>query len=451
MRGVAASLFASLCLVGLPVADAQTFSQPADFVAGDGHTSFALGSNLFHNGAAILPAGVLGPHFAATACAACHVADGRGSAYDLAHAPRVSAKPAYVDASPALTMRLNAVSAQQGGPYGAQITAQATPGTRPRGRVQLAYTPLKGRFSDGTVFTLRQPFYRVDDPGYGALAAATVLSPRIAPQLVGLGLLDAVLEDDIERLAQAQAQAQRGGAVRGRVSQVWDPIEEKSAVGRFGWKAGTASLHHQTGLALQQDMGITTTRFSGVPCAPSTPCRTDAPEMDDTGFLHLLDYQFGLAVPQLPAPGLAQLALLRQGERLFERAQCSSCHQPVLTTGKGWFAGMSRRTIHAYTDLLLHDMGAALSDRRVDGALPQAAVDGADVALAARLWRTAPLWNIGLIPAVNGHRQLLHDGRARGVLEAILWHGGEAEGARRQLLGMSRAERAALVVFVNSL
>ncbi len=454
MRGVGASVLAALCLAGLPVvhavAQARTFSPPASFVAGDDHTSFALGSNLFHNGAALMPAGVLGPHFSAASCAACHVADGRGHAYDPARAPRMGKPPHFVDASPALTLRLEAVAtAQGGGGYGAQLTVQATPGTLPKGRIQLAYTPLAGRFSDGTPFSLRQPLYRVAEPGYGVLTAGTILSPRVAPQLVGLGLLDAVPEDDIARFARVQQQ--RGGAVRGRVSQVWDPIEEKAAVGRFGWKAGTASVHHQTGLALQQDMGVTTTRFSGLPCAPFTPCRTDTPEMDDTGFLHLLDYQFGLALPQLPALGAAQQALLQQGKRLFEQAQCGSCHQPVLTTGKGWFPGMSRQTIHPFTDLLLHDMGTALSDRRVDGALPKAAIDGADVALAARSWRTAPLWSIGQIPQVNGHRQLLHDGRARGVLEAILWHGGEAEDARRQVLGMSQAQRDALVAFVNAL
>ena len=471
----ASAVFVMLCLIGAPAVHAQSFSRPAGFVAGEDHTSFALGSNLFHNGTAVLPGAALGRHFSAGACAVCHVADGRGSAYDLTRPPPVANPPRFVDAGNALTLKLDGMGGPPAGPYGSQITSKAVPGTLPKGRVQVAYTPLAGRFADRTPFTLRQPVYRVADLAYGPLAAGTILSPRIAPQLVGLGLLDAVLEDDIEHLARLQAQgAEKLGAlnpgsarppdgvqtslgrpgkrlVRGRISHIWDPIEERPALGRFGWKAGTASLHHQTGLALLLDMGITTTRFSSTPCAPATPCRTDTPALDDTGFLHLLDYQFGLALPPLPAPRANRQAIAHRGKALFERAQCGACHQPVLSTGKGWFPGMSRQAVHAYTDLLLHDMGHALSDQRVDGAVPSAAVDGEDVALAARSWRTAPLWRIGLIPQVNGHTQLLHDGRARGVMEAILWHGGEAAFSRRQVLGMSRAQRDALVAFVNSL
>ena len=436
-------------LAAAGIAGAQVFSRPLPQLGATDRAAFAAGSQLFHQGAARLPAGVLGPHFSAGACADCHVADGRGSAYDPRREPAVGMAAQFVDAKPALIFKLDAVDVQRDGPYGAQITLRAVSGTQPRGRPQLAYTALPGRFADGTPYVLRQPVYRVDKLGYGPLAPATVLSPRLAPQMVGLGLLDAVPEDDILQLAQTQAQ--RAGPARGLASRIWDPIEEKPAVGRFGWKAGTASLHHQTGLALQQDMGVTTTRFSGAACPAATPCRTDTPELGDAAFLHLLDYQFGLALPRKPVPPPARLAEIEKGRALFEQAQCGACHQPVWTTGKGWFPGMSRRTIYPYTDLLLHDMGDGLADRRLDGALPSAAVDGAGVALAARQWRTAPLWGLGLIPQANGHQQLLHDGRARGVLEAVLWHAGEADAARAQVLRMDSAQRKALVAFVNSL
>ena len=430
-------------------APAQVFSLPLAGLAPADRAAFAAGRRLFHAGVAGMPAGVLGPHFAAISCAGCHVADGRGTAYGLQHKPLVGTPPRFVDAAPALVFKLDAAGALRDGPYSAQITGRAVAGTVARGRPQLAYTALRGHFGDGTAYVLRQPVYRVRQPGYGPLPITAVLSPRLAPQMVGLGLLDAIPEDDIVQVADNQAQG--GGSVRGAVSRVWDPVEERFAVGRFGWKAGTASLHHQTGLALQQDIGVTTARFSGASCPPATPCRTDQPEINDRTFLHLLDYQFGLALPRRVALRPTQRAEVERGRALFDEAQCGTCHQPVWTTGKGWFPGMSRRTIYPYTDLLLHDMSDGLADRRIDGALPTVQADGIDVADAARRWRTPPLWGLGLIPKVNGHHQLLHDGRARGVLEAILWHGGEAHGARQHVLAFDRAQRRALVAFVNSL
>ncbi len=438
-----------LCLTLADHAAAQVFSRPLAGLAPADRAAFEAGRKLFHSGAAHQLGGAVGPHFSATSCAGCHVADGRGSAYDLRDEPRAGSSARFIDAALALVFKLEGTGAPHGGPYGAQITRRAVAGTAPRGRPQLGYTALPGRFIDGTAYVLRQPVYRVSQPGYGPLAAANVLSPRLAQQMVGLGLLDAIAEDDIVQGARNQALA--GAAIRGEVSRIWDPVEEKFAVGRFGWKAGTASLHHQTGLALQQDMGVTTTRFSGANCAPATPCRTDRPEMGDAAFLHLLDYQFGLALPRKVTRSPVQTGEIERGKALFEQAQCGSCHRRTWTTGKGWFPGMSRRTIYPYTDLLLHDMGDGLADRRVDGALPSVQVDGIDVAGAARRWRTPPLWGLGLIRQVNGHQQLLHDGRARGVLEAILWHGGEAQGARQQVLAMDRAQRQALVAFVNSL
>lgn len=428
---------------------APVFSLPLVGLAPTDRAAFEAGRRLFHAGVARMPAGVVGPHFSATSCASCHVADGRGSAYGLRHEPQVGFPLRFVDATPALVFKLGAAGESRGGPYGPQITGRAVAGTVARGQPQLAYTALRGQFGDGIAYVLRQPVYRVRQPGYGPVPDTAVVSPRLAPQMVGLGLLDAIPEDDIVRGARSQAQG--AGMVRGEVSRVWDPVEEKFAVGRFGWKADTASLHHQTGLALLQDIGVTTTRFSGASCPLHTPCRTNQPEIGDTTFLHLLDYQFGLALPRRKELTPARKAEVERGRALFDKAQCGTCHQSTWTTGKGWFPGMSRRTIYPYTDLLLHDMGDGLADRRIDGVLPSVQVDGIDVADAARRWRTPPLWGLGLIPKVNGHQQLLHDGRARGVLEAVLWHGGKAEGARQQVLVMDRAQRQALVAFVNSL
>ncbi|MET0310989.1 MAG: di-heme oxidoredictase family protein, partial [Burkholderiaceae bacterium] len=158
----------------------------------------------------------------------------------------------------------------------------------------------------------------------------------------------------------------------------------------------------------------------------------------------LEDVIFYQAVIAPPARRNAGDAQVLRGQRAFAQAQCATCHRPSYVTGEGPFPrltskALSNQTIHPYTDLLLHDMGEALVDNRPD------------FQASGRQWKTPPLWGIGLLKDVNGHTRLIHDGRANGVLEAILWHGGEAQGARDSVLRMSREEREALVKFVESL
>ncbi len=393
----------------------QAFAQPAANLDKDGHRAFAEGSRVFHNDwVASATPGVarsgLGPHFAARSCAGCHVHDGRGKPDGVALVLRLSVPPGLPDA------------------YAGQLTPQAVPGVMPRGQLQVDYRAVPGRFADGQRFALRQPVLKLQALGYGPLPAGTQLSARLAPQLVGLGLLDAIDEADI--LANVRSQAALSGPIKGQANQVFEPFDGREVLGRFGWKASSGSLHHQIASAFFNDLGVTSRHFDGgTPQAP--------PELDSETFLKALNYQFGLGVP---ARRNTESATVRRGQVLFAQAQCAVCHraQPY-TTGKGWFPALSRQTIAPYTDLLLHDMGPGLADGRPDA---QA---------SARQWRTPPLWGIGLLPQVNGHQSLLHDGRARGVLEAILWHGGEAQGARDQVLKMPRRDREALVQFVNSL
>lgn len=408
----------------------QAFAQPAANLDRASHRAFAEGSRLFHNDwvetdpTGRQPAG-LGPHFAARACAGCHVHDGRGAPGAAGLAVRLALPPGTPQ---------DVVAA-----YGEQLTPLALAGVAPRGQLRIRWQAVPGRFADGQRYTLRRPVLEPHAPGYGPLPNGTGLSARVAPQLVGLGLLDAVVEDDI--WANERAQAAQPGPVKGRAGKVFEPFDGREVVGRFGWKASAGSLHHQIASALFHDMGVTSPQFPGQPVQrgqgghgvqPVVP----QPELSRDTFLLMLDYQFGLGVP---ARRRTETAQVRRGEALFTQAQCATCHRPAYTTGKGWFPALSRQAIRPYTDLLLHDMGAGLADSHSSGQ-----AGGAE-------WRTPPLWGVGLIPQVNGHQLLLHDGRARGVLEAILWHGGEADPSRRQVLRMSPGERRALVAFVNSL
>lgn len=487
----------------------NAFSLPAANLTDEERTRFVIGNSFFKRNWVEAPASTrardgLGPHFIARSCGGCHVQDGRGAPPDLrrrlsgatnpavdslggpaaaskARAPAADAERALAAASDpagalpgddheqpvALLMRLSVPGrGAQGGPkpepvYGEALSNAAVGGVQPEGRVTLRYTDVPGRFADGTPYVLQRPHYGIEDLAYGPLAAGTLLGPRIAPQLVGVGLLEAIADEDIERNAREQAAA--SGPVKGRVNRVWDAFAERERIGRYGWKANVASLAHQTAAAFQGDIGITSRRFPHESCSAAQADCLDAPggarakahagsaasasldeqtfEIDDRTLGDVVFYQAALAPPARRDVNDPQVL---QGRRLFEKAQCAACHRPSYVTATPPFPRLSSpalegQRIWPYTDLLLHDMGEDLADGRPD------------FAASGRQWRTPPLWGIGLIEGVNGHDRLLHDGRARGVLEAILWHGGEAEGSRNHVLKMSRAEREALVRFVESL
>jgi CxxC motif-containing protein (DUF1111 family) len=427
----------------------NAFSFPLATLGDAERARFAVGNSFFRRNWVEAPASTtardgLGPHFIARSCGGCHVQDGRGA-------------PPEGDEPPVgLLIRLSVPgTGAHGGVrpepnYGDQLNNNAIQDVQPEGRVQIRHTPQRGRFADGTRWTLRQPHYTPVDLAYGPLRPDTMLSPRVAPQLAGAGLLEAIPESEI--LANAAAQAARPGPVKGRVNRVWDDFAQAPRIGRFGWKANVATLAHQTAGAFLGDIGITSAQHPEDACMPAqADCRAalrggpngagGGPEIDARTLADVVFYQATLAPAARRNVGDAQV---QRGQRLFAQAQCDGCHRPSYVTGASPNPAMASdklagQTIWPYTDLLLHDMGEALADGRPD------------FEATGRQWKTPPLWGVGLIHDVNGHRRLLHDGRANGVLEAILWHGGEAEAARQRVLRMTRAERAALVKFVESL
>lgn len=434
----------------------NAFSFPLANLDDDERTRFAIGNSFFKRNWVEAPASTtardgLGPHFIARACAGCHLLDGRGAPPDWSRTLGPEPEPAV-----ALLLRLSVpgTPAAHAGvvpepTYGDQFNNAAITGVKSEGQVRITSQPIHGRFADGTRYTLQQPRYHLVNLGYGPLASDVMVSPRIAPQLAGVGLLESIEAADIE--ANARTQAALPGPVKGQVNRVWDAFANAERVGRFGWKANVASLAHQTAGAFLGDMGITSSVFAQEGCtAVQTDClaaprsgtaQGQAPEIDDDTLAQVVFYQATLAPV---ARRKASDPQVLRGQALFAQAQCTACHRPSYVTGEGPFplltsAKLARQRIWPYTDLLLHDMGAALADGR-----PDFQANG-------QQWKTPPLWGIGLIPSVNGHQRLLHDGRANGVLEAVLWHGGEAKPAQENVLKMSLAERQALVKFVESL
>ncbi|HEY6533181.1 MAG TPA: di-heme oxidoredictase family protein [Acidimicrobiales bacterium] len=427
----------------------NAFSLPNRSLPGSERGRFEVGDSFFTQKWVIAPASTtsrdgLGPLFNAEACASCHVLDGRAEPPDEADPKR-----------PGLLFRLSVPGFDsdggtgngpaEGNPdpnYGGQLQDKSIPGVDAEGSMGISYVEVEGTFDDGTPYSLLAPTYTIDDPAYGPVSDGVLISPRIAPATIGMGLLEAVPEEQILAAAADPDDTDGDGdGISGRPNRVVDPVTGEERLGRFGWKANVASVAQQTAGAFHGDLGVTSPVFPNQDCSPVQLACQQAiaggdPEVDERTFESVVFYTRVIAVPKRrPATDGSDA----KGAELFARSGCASCHTPTMTTGDSDVEALANQTIHAYTDLLLHDMGEGLADGRPDGE-----ADGQE-------WRTAPLWGIGLTETVNGHTRFLHDGRARNLTEAILWHGGEAEASKRAFLALNADQRAALIAYLETL
>jgi len=472
------------------LANQNAFSMSARNLAGSERNRFELGDSFFTQNWVTAPATTkvrdgLGPMFNAEACAGCHVLDGRAEPFDPT--PTGQAPPTDTTGgtrNPGLLLRLSLPgTGEHGSPkpdpvYGDQLTDRAIVGVPAEGQVQITTTEKKGSFGDGTPYTLQAPTYSIVDPAYGPLPADLQISPRVAPPTIGIGLLEAIPERSVR--AAADPDDSNDDGVSGRVNTVWNSVTGRDELGRLGWKANVPTVEQQTANAFLGDIGITSPVHPTTACTPAqTACATaidgGSPEIDQRTFDNVVFYTRTVAVPKRrplsrvateesasstkqptsesrareqedgatttteprSAKDLAKAE--RRGAELFLSTGCAACHTPTHTTGDSDIPALAHQTIHPYTDLLVHDMGEGLSDGRPD------------FAAGPTEWRTAPLWGIGLVDEVNGHTRFLHDGRARNLEEAILWHGGEAAGSQKSYLDMDKSERADLVDFLKTL
>lgn len=433
---------------------ADAFSQPSGNISFEGELNFKVGNGLFRklwvsSPASTLASDGLGPLYNARSCQRCHIKDGRG------HPPepdddnavsmflRVSIPGTDADA----IKEIEGYLATRPEPtYGTQLQDFAIQGLPAEYRLEITYTEEEIALEGGETASLRHPTYRAADPGYGPLHPEAMLSPRIAPQMIGLGLLEAIPAADL--LAAADPEDADGDGVSGRPNIVWSVEYDQPMLGRFGLKAGNPTVRQQTAGAFSGDIGISSPLFpaGAGECTPAQTACQAAPhgdgdarvtEIDAVGLDLVTFYSRNLAVPARRKTGDPQVL---RGKELFHDTRCTACHTPAHVTHRlADRPEQSFQLIWPYSDLLLHDMGDGLADRR-----PEARATG-------REWRTPPLWGIGLTQQVSGHSYFLHDGRARSLLEAILWHGGEAEPMRDAVIAMSPAERAALIAFLESL
>ena len=372
----------------------------------------------------------LGPVFDNVSCEGCHAGDGRG------RPPRPGEIAESFLVRISYPGRDDVTGAPKPAPgYGGQLQFRAIDGVAAEASVSITYTETPGRFADGSAYSLRTPQYTYASE-YSTLSKKILFSPRVAPVNFGLGLLEAIPEGALR--ANEDPNDNDGNGISGVANLVWDAAANRSAMGRFGWKAGNPNLVQQTAGAYNGDMGITSALFPAESCEGDRPqCGRHAPEVSDETILAVARYMQTLGVPARRDLSDPQATL---GETIFYQVGCAGCHMPTFTTGTlAGVTSVSNQVIHPYTDLLLHDMGAALAD------------DRPDFAATGREWRTPPLWGIGLVSTVNGHSEFMHDGRARSLMEAVLWHGGEAKKSKDAVLQLSASARAALIKFLESL
>ena len=430
-------------------ADATAYMQPAPALGERQRSTFLNGRANFNRPWVVFGVSTgdwgVGPTFNADRCSACHAGGGRGGPPTAANEQAVS-----------ILVRLSVPGTDlHGGPkphphYGDQLQNRALQGQSPEllhgyapvpaeAEVYLDWDEHSVTLADGSEVRLRKPRLRIERLAFGELGADIMMSLRLAPPVFGMGLLQAVPEETLLALAEKQ----RRLGFNGRPNVVWDAIDQRMAIGRFGWKAMQPGVRQQIAAAAISDMGVTSNLFPRQNCPEvQTLCRGEIPgndpELTDGAWDELETWALGLGVP---ARRHWRDDAVQRGAALFDQLKCAVCHVPTLKTAD-YFARLpqlSRQTFHAYTDLLLHDMGEGLADQR-----PEFAASGRD-------WRTPPLWGLGLSRIVNGSGVMLHDGRARNATEAILWHGGEAQASRESFARFSKRDREALLAFLDAI
>jgi len=418
----------------------NAFGYPSPGISNYEELLFAVGNSFFRQNWVSAPASTtardgLGPYFNARNCSSCHFKDGRG------RPPNFTG-----ELSTGLLIRLSIPGiGEHGGPlghqsYGRQLQDASLPELLVEGDLQITYVDISGTFSDGTPYSLRKPTYSIISGNYGALDAGLMMSPRVGQQMIGLGLLEAISENTLMNLCDEFDSD--GNGISGKLNYVWDEVNKRTSVGRFGWKANQPSLYQQTAGAFLGDLGITTELFNVENCSDSqVDCGSivngGVPEITNDDLEKVVLYLSNLAVPA--QRDYEDEVVVRGGEN-FSIIGCASCHIPSLVTANhSKFSNLSNQRIAPYTDLLLHDMGSELADNR-----PDFLANGNE-------WRTQPLWGLGLIETVNGHTYLLHDGRARNIEEAILWHGGEGEASKKLFIDLPAKERESILTFLKSL
>lgn len=426
----------------------KAFSLPARNLSLVRQDDFFIGQAFFRQPWVIAPSSTkardgLGPLFSANSCSNCHVKNGRGvppsdlSQSFVSSLVRLSQPATDSQADLEALLKIGVVPETN---YGDQLQHRSMPKVPEEATPRLSYTSIKGEYHDGTPYTLVKPILQLDNPRYGKLHPKLETSIRVAPPMTGMGLIESLTDEAI--LANADPDDKNKDGISGRANYVWDVQQEKTVLGRFGLKANQPNLLQQNAAAFSNDISITSPLFPKEHCTPAQTLCHQAPHggKPEISAEILQKVTFYTATLGVPARRGGDDPVALKGEQLFKRLGCNQCHIETFKTAKdAKLAELANQTIHPYSDFLLHDMGEGLADNR-----PDFKASGTE-------WRTAPLWGVGLTKVINKQARFLHDGRARTLAEAILWHGGEAEPMKQAFVSLDKSDRDALIRFLNSL
>ena len=451
---------------GISITSSESYSKPSSNITASRKGSFFIGNAFFRQPWVVAPASTdsrdgLGALFNVAACQSCHIKDGRG------HAPMSSeddadsllirlAMPATTDEQ-RQKLKNSLIEKVVHPIYGGQLQDRGIQGVPAEARVAVQWSDKPITFADGHVETLRVPTFNLTKLGYGAFDDEMMVSPRVALPMIGLGLLEQIPDEAIKKQA-----IKVNSDISGKFNMVMDPQTGKVALGRFGWKAGQTKLITQNQSAFNEDMGLTSNIRPHESCMPTqTACMNATTGADEQGngkppvevndevakFVEF--YTRNLAVPHRRN---AEDKLVLAGKKRFYNIGCQSCHTPRYQLPKTDDDHLEQhgQVIYPYTDLLLHDMGNNLADRTIAGKLPSKDLQVEFLANSYE-WRTPALWGIGLAQTVDPQATFLHDGRARTLMEAVLWHGGEAEKQKQKVLKLDKQGRSELNAFLKSL
>jgi CxxC motif-containing protein (DUF1111 family) len=417
----------------------NAFGHSANKLTAEENGKFVTGNSFFKANWVAAPSSTvgldgLGSFFSARSCSGCHAFDGRGNL------PQNQG-----DDIVALVIKLsirNGVTYENEPTYGHQLSNQAIFGMEAEGNISISHQAIAGNFADGTSYILQKPIYNFEHLKYGNIHQNTVISPRLAPHIAGLGLLEAISEQTL--LSFADENDANNDGISGKPNYVLEAETGQIKIGRFGLKSNQATVREQVAGAFNGDMGITSSIYPVENCTDAQQNCKDAisgktdeeMEVSESKLAKVILYCQTLAVPARRDANTEQVL---RGKQLFSELNCNKCHIPKMKTDFHEVKALSNQTIYPYTDLLLHDMGNELADNRPD------------FEATGNEWRTAPLWGLGMIQRVNPLATFMHDGRAKTIEEAVLWHDGEAKKSQEAYKKLSKNERTDLLAFLNSL
>ena len=414
----------------------KAFSKPIAHLSSEEEKFFYVGRSFFKIPWVEAPSATtardgLGPLFSANTCMNCHPKNGAG----------VALKNGIMSRSLLLRLShktsnnqdfLEKIGFEPDSTYGAQLSRNGNQKVSAEGVPMVKYEKVKGNYPDGTPFELRNPTYSIKDLGYGALDNETIIAPRIGSALIGLGLLERIPQKSL--LQYEDVNDSNGDGISGKANYAYSPETNSTVLGRFTWKASASSVKHQSAAAAHNDMGLSSPLF------PSHNCTEKQKECLASAKRARFDFDLPqerldaitFYLKHLAVPKQMESQKHQEGAKTFEALNCTACHVPSYTTSDGV-------EIYPYSDLLLHDMGEALADGR------------SEFLATGSEWRTPPIWGMGLYSKVSGEANFLHDGRARSIEEAILWHGGEALKSKKKFMALDKKSREKVINFLNSI